>query len=294
MRKTIERRPEVLTFSIEGNVETSLGNIQSGLELSDKELTKMIERKPRLMEKNFSSEKLAERIAFLRDILKIEKNDLSSLRKAILKRPDILYWSEESMLESQQWIKNRLGMDDGRIAKMFRNVPDLLKYKLETLEEKADWLQKELNLHDKELSKLISVRPDILIMSMKEKVRPLIKYLRRTFHLNDEEVKDLLLRYYPIFSYSIDKNLEPKFQFYSGLVGKAVAREAMLEKPYCFTASIKTRLTPRLEEIEDRGDKVRWSKTLLIRLATRTPAQWEAYGLGDAPKGVAAAHSRKK
>ena len=55
LRKTIERRPEVLTFSIEAKVGPSIGNIQSGLELSDKELTKMIVNQPDLLLHNFSS-----------------------------------------------------------------------------------------------------------------------------------------------------------------------------------------------------------------------------------------------
>ena len=105
LRKTIERRPEVLTFSIEGNVEPSLENIQSGLELSDKELTKMIVNQPDTLLHNFSSfEKLAARLSFLRDFLSIEEGDIAKLRKVISKRPEILYWPEESMLESQQWI----------------------------------------------------------------------------------------------------------------------------------------------------------------------------------------------
>ena len=293
LREIIGRAPGTLTYSIEDNLGPSLEIIQSSLKLSDKELAKMIERKPALLQSNFSSKKLAVQLSLLRDLLNIEENDLASLRATILKRPEILYWSEESMLESQQWIKDRLGLEDARIAQMFRNVPNLLLLKVKTLEKKADWLQKELRLHDKELSKLISVKSQILTFSMEKKVRPPIKYLRRTFQLNDEEVKDLLLRSYYLFNFSIDKNLEPKLEFYSKLVGKAVAKEAMLEKRNCFKASLKTRLKPRLAEVEERGDRVRWTKTLLVRLATRTPAQWEAYGLGDAPRGVAA-HSRKK
>ena len=129
--KVMKRSPKELTLSIEDNLQPSLENIQTSLQMTDKELTKMIVRTPKLLEQNFSSEKLAVRFFLLRDILKIEKNDLSSLRKVILNRREILYWSEESMLESQQWIKNRFGLEDARIAQMFRNVPNLLISKLE-------------------------------------------------------------------------------------------------------------------------------------------------------------------
>ena len=191
------------------------------------------------------------------------------------------------MLNIQHWMKDRFGLGDAKIAQMCRNRPNLLTSKAETLEEKADWLQNELRLHDKELRKMVSRETNLLAFSVDKKMRPMLAYLRQAYGLGDEELKDLLFRYPNILQYSIEKNLEPKFQFYSELVGKGVAREAMLEKPTLFIVSLKKRLKPRLTEIEARGDKIRWTKTLLIRLATRAPAQWEAYGLGDAPRGGA-------
>ena len=47
-------------------------------------------------------------------------------------------------------------------------------------------------------------------------------------------------------------------------------------------------LKPRLEEIQKSGVKVRWTETLMRRLAIRTNNQWERYKLGDAPRGGAA------
>jgi hypothetical protein len=288
LRKIIKRRPHVLAYSIEGNLEPTLDSIQYCLELSDEELTKMVVRQPDLLSKNFSDEKMSARVSLLQEMLRIEEGDIVSLRKVVMASPYILYWRDDCMMETQQWLRRRFDLRDGRIAQMCRNRPMLLSAKVDTLEEKADWLQRELNLHDEELSKMISTAPQLLTYNMEEKIKPMLDYLKGTFGLDKAELKDLLLRYSNLFTLSIQNNLEPKREFYSNLVGKAVASEAMLRKPNLFSVGLKTRLRPRLAELEERGDKGRWSKTLLFRLALRTDAQWEAYGLGDAPRGRAA------
>ena len=293
LRKLMKYAPIFLSYSIEDNLEPTLENIQSSLALSDEELTKMIVRTPDLPLHDLSTEKLAVRLSFLRGLLNIEDSDIEKLRKVIVRLPPILVYPENRMVEIQYWLKNRFGFGDARIAQMSRNAPQLLTSKIETLEDKADWLQKELSLHDKELSKMLSTQTNLLALSVEKKMKPKLAYLRQAYDLSDEELKKLLLRYPNIFQYSIEENLEPKLQFYSKLVGKAVAREAMLEQPNCFAKSLKKQLIPRLAQIEDRGEKVRWTKTLLIRLALRTPGQWEAYGLGDAPRGRAARRARR-
>ena len=106
LRKIIKREPVTLAYSIKDNLEPSLGNIQNSLALSDKELTKMIVSTPELLSRDMSTKKLAARLSFLYDKLNIEEGDIEKLRKAIIKRPPILYWPEKSMLESQQWIKD--------------------------------------------------------------------------------------------------------------------------------------------------------------------------------------------
>ena len=197
------------------------------------------------------------------------------------------------MMESQQWLRRRFGLSDGQIAQMCRHVPQLLRAKIDSLEEKADWLQKELNLHDEELSKIVSVLPQLLCFNMEKKIKPMLEYLQGTFGLDERELKDLLLRYPNLFTYSIQNNLEPKREFYSNLVGEALAKEAMLESPNLFSVSLKTRLKPRLAELEERGDKVRWSKSLLVRLATRRDTTWEAHGLEDVSTVRAAQRDKK-
>ena len=190
------------------------------------------------------------------------------------------------MLEVQKWMKDRFDFGDATIGKLCRNMPQLLIANIETLDERAKEIQEELSLDDKELSKAISSVPNLLSQSVEDNIRPKMNFFRCTFALDVEEMKSLILRYPILLRYSIKDSLDPKVQFYSKLSGEAVAKEAILENPNLLTVSQKSRLQPRLAEVEEQDGAVRWTKTLLIRMATRTPAAWEAYRLNEArPKG---------
>ena len=293
LRRIIERSPVILALSVDDNLEPTLDSIQSSLELSDKELTKIVWKTPDVLQNNFSSEKLAVRLSFLRDLLSIKEGDIAKLRKAVLKRPEILFWSEESMLESQQWIKNRFGYGDSKVAQICRSFLDPLVSNITTLEERANDIQSELALDDDELKRMISSTAKVLATSVDENIKPKMEYFQRTFALDAEEAKSLVLRHPILFTLSIEKNIEAKLEFYSELAGKAVAKEAIIENPNLLLQSLKKRLKPRLAEVEEQGGKVRWTKTFLFRMALRNPAQWEAYGLDDAPRGRGA-RSRKE
>ena len=56
----------------------------------------------------------------------------------------------------------------------------------------------------------------------------------------------------------------------------------VVERPYLIgNFSVENRLEPRLEEVRKSGEKVKWYKTTINRLAVRSDALWEKYGVGD-------------
>ena len=84
LRTIIERDPAVLGLSVENNIEPTLNNIQSGLELSDEELTKLTVRTPDVL-KNFSeeAEAIIPRIQLLQKILFLGEGDFATVRKKL-------------------------------------------------------------------------------------------------------------------------------------------------------------------------------------------------------------------
>mmetsp|Transcript_6951 Transcript_6951/g.19524 ORF Transcript_6951/g.19524 Transcript_6951/m.19524 type:complete len:197 (+) Transcript_6951:2-592(+) len=191
------------------------------------------------------------------------------------------------MKESQQWIQQRFVLGDARVAQMCRNMPHLLYANTTTLSNKAESIQTALSLDDEELSNLVSKYSTIFCFSIEEKTRPTLRYLRMRFELDEEALKNLVLKAPSLFSYS-EGNIEEKLQFYSNLVGEREAKRMVVKSSNLLKQSLKKRLKPRLEEIQKSGVKVRWTETLMRRLAIRTNNQWERYKLGDAPRGGAA------
>jgi hypothetical protein len=102
--------------------------------------------------------------------------------------------------------------------------------------------------------------------------------------LDDDSLKNLVLKCTPLFSYS-DEHIEKKLQFYSNLVGEREAKRLVIKYSSLMRQGLKTRLNHRLEEVEKSGVKVRWNETLIKRLATRRDGLWEKYMLDEAPRG---------
>ena len=239
MRKIIKRSPNILTFSIEENLEPTIDNIQSIFELSDEELAQLIDRAPDVLIHNISAENTRQRFSLLQEVLGLQVNDIEGLRKFIKRAPQLLFWQEESMLESQKWIQQRFGLKNAKIAQMCRNQPGLLYANTTTLGDKADSIQADLSLSDDELSDLVSKYPAILSYCPEKNLRPKLRYLRTRFELDDDALKTLVLRARPLFGLSED-NIEEKFQFYSNLVGEREAKRLVIKSSILLQKVLKS------------------------------------------------------
>ena len=188
------------------------------------------------------------------------------------------------MKDVQQWVQERFGLGDAEISQMCRHQPSLLRSNTKNLGDKVGSIQSDLSLSDEELSDLVYKHSKILACSIEENVRPKLRYLRTRFDLDDDSLKNLVLKSPVLFGYPTD-NIEEKLQFYSNLVGEREAKRLVVKSSNLLKQSLKTRLKPRLEEVEKSGVKVRWNETLIQRLARRTPDQWGRYKLAEARPG---------
>ena len=285
LKRIVEREPVVLTYSIDDNLQPTINNIQSSLELSDKEMTKIFVKSPDVFRFNMSAVNIKQRLTLLQELLGLQEGDIKGVRKCVIIRPDILCWSEERMKELQQWIQQRFDLGDAKIAQMCRNMPQLLFSNITTLDDKADSIQAVLSLSDDELSDLVSKSPAILCCySIEENIKPKLRYLRTRFELDDDALKNLVLNAPSLFGCS-EGDIEEKLQFYSALVGEREAKRLVIKSSNLLRQSLEIRLKPRLEEVEKRGVKVKWNETLIQRLARRTKGQWDRYKMGEAKRG---------
>ena len=232
-----------------------------------------------------TEEEMEKRREQLRELLCATESEIEKLVRhnpKVLHRRGIMqaYGPKLALLQEQ------FGISQKEAGKVYLHNNRMLGMSLasitETLEEMTNWIQAYLHLTDEELSILVRKFPKFLVLNPEENLEPKFRYLTKTFALNDNSLRDLLLRMPGLFTYS-EKTIEKKLAFYSKLLGEKEARKLVAESPYFMVNyGLEKRLKPRLKEVLKSGKKVKWDKTLVSRLATRTDKQWEEYGLGDA------------
>merc|ERR1712032_348242 len=74
-----------------------------------------------------------------------------------------------SKQSKSDWLEQRLNLDDASLRKMILKYPNILGYSIEgNMEPTLDWLQQRLNLDDASLGKMIRKFPQILGLSIED------------------------------------------------------------------------------------------------------------------------------
>ena len=275
----------ILASSLESHVAPKVELLREFVGLDNKQIVKVLSSP--YVYKKISPEHMRHRLTLLREIFGIDETDVATLQKYVLRHVEILFLKEEDIVERYNWMRERLKSSKYTTAQIIKKQGKPLAISIESMENMVDWLQKALNLTHDEVAAFVAKFPSIFCYNIEERLELKLRYLRERFGLDDEHLKDLLLRMPGLFSYS-DEKIEEKLQFYSTLVGEEKAKIMVVESPNLIvTASLENRLQPRLAEVQKSEKKVKWDKVLIQRLARRYDDAWDKYGIGDAPRGRA-------
>ena len=262
-------------------LESKIDYLQNELDLSDKEMAKVLASCPQLLARSIKNHyeplfnALQTSVGFTQE----------EIAKLAMRNPYCLYTPESDLKESYEWILNLLGGIKSVAARVCQNKPRLLTYSADLLQDKVDWYRHRLSLTNEEIRKVVAQYPSILVQSIKDgKMDKKISYLQQLFDLNDKELKELFLSRPELAASSTEKNIEPKLELYGSLIGKERARKIVVESPYLLLQSMKKRIKPRLEEVDKAYEYVQWTETLLRRLVIRQPKLWCDYMLDDVPR----------
>mmetsp|Transcript_37276 Transcript_37276/g.63446 ORF Transcript_37276/g.63446 Transcript_37276/m.63446 type:complete len:146 (+) Transcript_37276:156-593(+) len=121
---------------------------------------------------------------------------------------------------------------------------------------------------------MIQRYPAILSYSIPNKIIPKLDWLQQRLSLTDDELSNLMRRFPPLFSYSVDVNIEPTMNFFIDALGDEDEALALLIRvPNLFSYSLEKRLKPRLKEAMDVGMVI--DTACLSRIGTYTESQWQ-------------------
>ena len=218
----------ILVASLESNVAPKVELLRAFVCLDNKQLVKVLSSP--YVYKRISPEHMRHRLSVLRGMLDLDEADTANLRKYFLRHVEILFVKEETIVKRYNWIRERIKSSKNTTAQIIKKQGKPLSSNIESMENMVDWLQKALNLTHDEVAAFVAKFPSIFCYKIEERLEPKLRYLRERFGLNDEHLKDLLLRMPGLFSYS-DEKIEEKLQFYSILVGETEAKKFVMESP---------------------------------------------------------------
>ena len=228
----------ILVASLESNVAPKVELLRAFVCLDNKQLVKVLSSP--YVYKRISPEHMRHRLSVLRGMLDLDEADTANLRKYVLRHVEILFVKEETIVKRYNWMRERLKSSKFTTAQIIKKQGKPLSSNIESMENMVDWLQKALNLTHDEVAAFVAKFPSIFCYNIEERLEPKLRYLRERFGLNDEHIKELLLRMPGLFSYS-DEKIEGKLQFYSILVGETEAKKFVMESPNLIvTASLES------------------------------------------------------
>ncbi|XP_027173328.1 transcription termination factor MTEF1, chloroplastic-like [Coffea eugenioides] len=187
-----------------------------------------------------------------------------------------------SQIKSLVKFLHSLGLTTPDLRRSFSMCPDLLATPLRTvLRPAVTFLLREAHVSGKDLRHVINRRPRLLTCSVDRRLRPALYFLRGTIGIDDvsrcapllsccveskfiprldyflklgipkREAISLFRRFPSLFCYSIEENLEPKFNYFVVEMGREL-RE-LVDFPHYFLFSLENRIKSRHKMCVERG-----------------------------------------
>jgi len=160
------------------------------------------------------------------------------------------------------YLKNELGLSDTAMWRITYEASSSLGMSTAVIRHKVDVLRETMNLDDEEVRTIIERFPAILHMSADKNISPTILFLLRALELGREDLRELVVAFPALLSYS-RANLKSKIGFFRRIMKYDVkeCRELFLKEPRLLRAGVKTGLIPRMQfllrDVEIPMDKLR-------------------------------------
>ncbi|KAL5577306.1 hypothetical protein UlMin_019005 [Ulmus minor] len=204
--------------------------------------------------------------------------------KALSQNPSLHEASLNSIQSIISFLQSK-GIHQKDLAKIFGMCPKILTSNVNSdLNPVFNFLSQELKVPESKFRKVINKCPRLLASSAKDQLKPALFYLQRlgfkdlealAYHdavllvsnventlipklgflqslgFSKEEAVGMVLRCPALFTFSIENNYKPKFEYFAGEMGRKL--EELKEFPQYFAFSLDKRIKPRHMEVVKRG-----------------------------------------
>lgn len=221
--------------------------------------------------------------------LGVPKSDIPMI---LGKRPQLCGISlSENLIPTMTFLEN-LGVDKKQWAKVIHRFPALLTYSRQKCKATVDFLY-EMGLSEENVGKVLTRCPHIISYSVDDKLRPTAEYFSslgvdvavllhrapQTFGLSIEanlkpvteffldrgyimeEVGTMISRYGALYTFSLDENLIPKWDYFLTM---DYPKSELVKFPQYFGYSLEERIKPRYKQVKDSGVRLLLNQVLSL------------------------------
>nr|GMD42907.1 transcription termination factor MTEF1, chloroplastic isoform X1 [Ipomoea batatas] len=168
------------------------------------------------------------------------------VRRVLHTCPEILTTPLSStLLPAVTFLLREAGVDARSLPGVIRRRPRLLTRLVEEhLRPTLDFLQTTVGIND------VSRWATLLCCSVDSKFIPRLDYFQR-LGFSKQESTAIFRRFPPLFRYSIEENLEPKFNYFLVEMGREL--KELMDYPQYFSFSLENRIKPRHQMCVEKG-----------------------------------------
>jgi mTERF domain-containing protein len=265
LRKLVVSYPAILCYSIT-NLKNKISFFQKELQLDMTQTRTLVVMEPRLLCAAVETG-LLPRFNFLHREMKIPISDLKDI---LFRNPKILLYSLKDNLQPKMisFFVMRLQMEPPHIIKLLKSFPFIMDYNLEDhMLPIARYFLTELEFSPMELRKIFLKFPRLMTHSM-FKIKHVVGYFRFQLRLDAADVKRMLFQAPQIISLSTDDTLVSKVKFLKDtfdLEGDDELRKVITGQPTLLLCSVESNILPKSKYLLDAfcGDKLELKQAIL-------------------------------
>jgi len=255
--RLLKTHTRLSSYDLCDNIMPKCDMLQSKLQLSSAELRKLVLRMPSLIGISFSA--FNDRLDFFTNEVGMSLEDL---KEAVLKQPSLLQYAINTTLQPKlDFFIDELGMDESSISRIIRLAPAVMGLSLtDNLRPKVVSLMKFGALQPHEIGDMVYTSPQELLLSRKNKIEPLLRFLFDELMLNEpRELGELIVKAPRILRQSL-ASIMTKIEMLSksnALDSKEIAAAIIKNNPSLLTSS-NTVVKDRIKRCPEDVDLETW------------------------------------
>lgn len=247
-RELLIREPKLWTAGVDTGLTPRWRFLSREMEIPSDKLRLLVQKNPRILLKSLDANLRPKLIFFFIMTLNMEPQEVLKL---LLAYPRILEYNLDDHLRPIVQYLISLDFSAREVARMLLKSPRLVTHSLFKIKHVVGYLRFELGLQAPDVRRVLYQSPQLVGLTttnLAEKV----DFLERACG-SGASIRKVIVGMPTLLNLNVQKNLEPKVDYLSAMLGKDELSLALDRLPTLLGYSLDKRIRPRLERILEAG-----------------------------------------